>query len=176
MMVVMVMMVAIARINVIIVVARVGIRIPVAWDVIRVVSGKTIGIVFVIMVSIINIVPAPMRRFDNRVAVCRNFGAVRRGGDRRGRGGHCPEGQRQTTAGCTEPMLQFHGSSSLFLATPMRQAIPCDVAEQWSDAWRGSNGELAQTLRFWPRAPKLHHAAPRPALCAWRKTPACLFG
>src|SRR5262245_65529057 len=97
MMVVMVMVVAIARINVIIVVARVGIRITIAWLVIRIVSGKTIGIVSVIMVSIINIVPAPMRRFDNRVAVCRNFGAVGRGRDRRGVGGHWQEGETAAT-------------------------------------------------------------------------------
>src|SRR4030095_15434065 len=112
MMMVMVAVVAVAWISVVVVIAWVEIGITVVGLVIRIVSVEIIGRVFAVIVSI---APAPVRRFDNRAAVCRNLRAGRHAGDRRSRGGHCPEGQRQRQAadGCAKPMLHYHGLSSL---------------------------------------------------------------
>src|SRR4029077_1914470 len=107
---VMVAVVAVAWIGIIVVIAWVEIGITVVGLVIRIVPVEIIGRVFAIIISI---APAPVRRLDNRAAVYRRCGSGRYAGDRRSRGGHCPESQRQATAGCTEPMLHFHGLSSL---------------------------------------------------------------
>jgi putative transposase len=102
--------IVVAWINVIGVIAWVAIGITVARLFIRIVSVEIIGRVFAIIVSIAT---APVRRFDNRVAVCRQFKLARRDGDRLSCGGQGPESQRQATDGCTEPTLDFHGLSSL---------------------------------------------------------------
>jgi hypothetical protein len=105
-MMVMTVVVAVAWINVIVAIAWVATETIVARFIIRIVSVEIIGRVFAIVV---NIPPVPVRRFDNRVAACRNFGAGRRDRDWRSRGGHCPEAEGQATDGCDQPMFHFHG-------------------------------------------------------------------
>src|SRR5262245_17241336 len=110
MMVAMVVRVAVARISVIVVIAWIDVGIPVVALVIGIVS---VEIVVRVLAPIVAIAPAPVRRFDHRAAVGRNFGAARHARDRRSRSGHCPEHQGEATDRRPEPMLYVHGLSSL---------------------------------------------------------------
>ena len=86
-MVVMMVVVAVAWIDVVGVIARVDIGITIAGLLVRIVSLETIIWDFAVMV----LIPPPVRCFDEGAGVCRNLRVAGDAGDRRGRGGHCRE-------------------------------------------------------------------------------------